>query len=313
MTHAFSETVCSASCSLAAVGADRGGHRGKYVSIPAARRQQRRRRHPVPAGPGAVPRVRRRARIVVFALGIAGGRLLLWRFRDHHHGDFGALGRRGARSIITPALDPYVMAIATVKDPDRPVRDSVAWYRIRVEALFGPVILVLVRSVHWPSAARCIFARDPEILWAFLPTYAAGFLFHPRLRRVHRAGRRVPGRNRGRSALRRHRAFRARADPKPHGSAWCFRPSRSTTSARARWCWPIPPTAANPFFRLYPDWAPIPIVVLATAATVIASQAVITGAYSLTRQAIQLGLLPRMEIRHTSARVEPGQIYHAAE
>jgi KUP system potassium uptake protein len=64
----------------------------------------------------------------------------------------------------------------------------------------------------------------------------------------------------------------------------------------------------NPFYLLYPDWALLPMVLLATAATVIASQAVITGAYSLTRQAIQLGLLPRMEIRHTSESHE-GQIY----
>src|SRR6266704_2907300 len=56
----------------------------------------------------------------------------------------------------------------------------------------------------------------------------------------------------------------------------------------------------NPFFLLYPDWAQLPMVLLATAATVIASQAVITGAYSLTRQAIGLGLLPRLEVRHTS-------------
>ena len=51
---------------------------------------------------------------------------------------------------------------------------------------------------------------------------------------------------------------------------------------------------------MFPDWALLPMVCLATAATVIASQAVITGAYSLTRQAIQLGLLPRFEIRHTA-------------
>ena len=55
-----------------------------------------------------------------------------------------------------------------------------------------------------------------------------------------------------------------------------------------------PKAIENPFFLLYPDWALLPMVVLATAATVIASQAVITGAYSLTRQAIQLGLLPRL-------------------
>ncbi len=64
----------------------------------------------------------------------------------------------------------------------------------------------------------------------------------------------------------------------------------------------------NPFYRLYPDWALIPMLIMATFATVIASQAVITGAFSLTRQAIQLGLIPRFEIRHTSASMA-GQIY----
>ena len=69
-----------------------------------------------------------------------------------------------------------------------------------------------------------------------------------------------------------------------------------------------PEVLANPFYLLYPEWALLPMVLLATAATVIASQAVITGTYSLTRQAIQLGLLPRMEIRHTSES-HAGQIY----
>ncbi|HKA77945.1 MAG TPA: potassium transporter Kup [Pseudolabrys sp.] len=69
-----------------------------------------------------------------------------------------------------------------------------------------------------------------------------------------------------------------------------------------------PKSVENPFFLLFPDWALLPMVILATAATVIASQAVITGAYSLTRQAIQLGLLPRLEIRHTSESLF-GQIY----
>jgi KUP system potassium uptake protein len=69
-----------------------------------------------------------------------------------------------------------------------------------------------------------------------------------------------------------------------------------------------PKAIDNPFFLLYPDWALLPMVLLATAATVIASQAVITGAYSLTQQAIQLGLLPRLEIRHTSEALF-GQIY----
>ena len=69
-----------------------------------------------------------------------------------------------------------------------------------------------------------------------------------------------------------------------------------------------PEAIENPLYRLYPGWALIPMVILATAATVIASQAVITGAFSFTRQAIQLGLLPRLAIRHTSESVA-GQIY----
>ena len=69
-----------------------------------------------------------------------------------------------------------------------------------------------------------------------------------------------------------------------------------------------PHAIENPFFLLYPHWALIPMVILATAATVIASQAVISGAYSLTAQGIQLGLLPRLEIRHTSES-QFGQIY----
>jgi KUP system potassium uptake protein len=69
-----------------------------------------------------------------------------------------------------------------------------------------------------------------------------------------------------------------------------------------------PSALSNPFFLMMPGWALWPMVGLATAATVIASQAVITGCYSLSRQAIQLGLLPRLEIRHTSEALA-GQIY----
>ena len=69
-----------------------------------------------------------------------------------------------------------------------------------------------------------------------------------------------------------------------------------------------PEAIASPFFHLAPDWALIPMVGLATAATVIASQAVISGAFSVARMSIQMGLLPRMQIIHTSG-MEEGQIY----
>lgn len=72
-----------------------------------------------------------------------------------------------------------------------------------------------------------------------------------------------------------------------------------------------PAAVENPFFLMAPDWARLPLVVLATMATVIASQAVISGAYSVTQQAIQLGFLPRLKILHTSEKAS-GQIYMPA-
>ena len=69
-----------------------------------------------------------------------------------------------------------------------------------------------------------------------------------------------------------------------------------------------PSASANTFYALAPHWAHYPLVILATMATIIASQAVISGVFSITRQAVQLGQLPRMEIKHTSA-TERGQIY----
>jgi KUP system potassium uptake protein len=69
-----------------------------------------------------------------------------------------------------------------------------------------------------------------------------------------------------------------------------------------------PKLVENPFFLMAPDWGRLPLVILATLATIIASQAVISGAYSVSQQAIQLGLLPRIRIQHTSAKAA-GQIY----
>lgn len=69
-----------------------------------------------------------------------------------------------------------------------------------------------------------------------------------------------------------------------------------------------PEAVKNPFYMMAPDWALVPLVILSTVATVIASQALITGAFSVTKQVIQLGYLPRLQIKHTSVR-ETGQIY----
>ena len=68
------------------------------------------------------------------------------------------------------------------------------------------------------------------------------------------------------------------------------------------------PAAEHPFFELAPSWALWPLIVIATAAAIIASQALISGSFSITRQAVQLGLAPRLDVQHTSAR-EMGQVY----
>ena len=69
-----------------------------------------------------------------------------------------------------------------------------------------------------------------------------------------------------------------------------------------------PAAVENPFYLMAPEWARLPLVFIATAATIIASQAVISGAFSVTHQAVQLGFLPRLRTEHTSARAA-GQIY----
>ena len=103
-------------------------------------------------------------------------------------------------------------------------------------------------------------------------------------------------------------AISAKRRSKPHGSVLVLPALALNYLGQGALVLADPKAIENPFFLLYPDWALLPMVVLATAATVIASQAVITGAYSITQQAIQLGLLPRLEIRHTS-EAHYGQIY----
>src|SRR5262249_46593968 len=91
------------------------------------------------------------------------------------------------------------------------------------------------------------------------------------------------------------------------GSAWCCRRCCSTISARAL-VLTDPNAIDSPFYKLAPHWALIPLVALAALATVIASQALVSGVFSLTRQAMQVGLCPRMRIVSTSSD-EAGQIY----
>jgi len=174
-----------------------------------------------------------------------------------------------------------------------------------VAALFGPVTSIWFVCIAIPGFLWVV--HDPYVLWALNPFYGIYFLIDHGLVSLFTLGA-VFLAVTGAEALYADLGHFGRG---PIQVAWLFLvlPSLALNYlgqgalvlANAR-------AVENPFFLVYPDWARIPMVVLATAATVIASQAVITGAYSLTSQAIQLGLLPRFEIRHTSAQ-QAGQIY----
>src|SRR5215211_6156300 len=150
-------------------------------------------------------------------------------------------------------------------------------------------------------------ADDPSILVALSPTYGVRFLLshgHVGLVALGAVFLTVTGAE----AL---YADMGHFGRKPIQTAWllCVLPSLAINYlGQGAMLLSHPEKLENPFFLLYPEWALLPMVALATAATIIASQAVITGAFSLTQQAIQLGLLPRMEIRRTS-ETEKGQIY----
>jgi KUP system potassium uptake protein len=175
----------------------------------------------------------------------------------------------------------------------------------KVAALFGPIMSVWFVAIALPGLTWIV--RDPGVLWALNPFYGVDFLAHHGIVGLFTLGA-VFLAVTGAEALYADLGHFGRL---PIQFAWFFLvfPALALNYlGQGALVYAHPEAVANPFFLLYPEWARIPMVVLATVATVIASQAVITGAYSLTSQAIQLGLLPRFEIRHTSAQ-QAGQIY----
>ncbi|HEY3641372.1 MAG TPA: potassium transporter Kup [Xanthobacteraceae bacterium] len=205
--------------------------------------------------------------------------------------------------IATPAFDPYIvpltMAILIVLFAVQSRGTA------KVAAFFGPIMVLWFAVMAVAGAAHV--AGKPEILLAFNPYYAVvflvghGFIGLVTLGAVFLAVT-------GAEAL---YADLGHFGRKPIQAAWLglVLPSLALNYlGQGALVLTDPRALANPFFLLYPDWALLPMVALATVATVIASQAVISGAYSLSQQAIQLGLLPRLEIRHTSEEFY-GQIY----
>jgi KUP system potassium uptake protein len=170
---------------------------------------------------------------------------------------------------------------------------------------FGPITLVWFAVVALLGLSH--IASHPEILWAISPHYALGFMFqHPGITFIILGA--VVLCVTGGEAL---YADMGHFGKKPIRLAWFSIVMPSLTLnyfGQGALLLANPQAVKNPFFMMAPDWALVPLVVLATAATVIASQALITGAFSVTKQVIQLGYLPRLQVQHTSVK-DTGQIY----
>jgi KUP system potassium uptake protein len=175
----------------------------------------------------------------------------------------------------------------------------------RVAAWFGPITLVWFFAIAATGALAIL--DNPAILSAFSPLHAASFLSTHGTIGLLALGA-VFLAVTGAEAL---YADLGHFGRRPIQVAWIvavFPALVINYLGQGALILADPSAIENPFYRMVPEWALLPMIALATAATVIASQAVITGAYSLTQQAVQLGLLPRFELRHTSAS-EKGQIY----
>jgi KUP system potassium uptake protein len=178
----------------------------------------------------------------------------------------------------------------------------------RVGNLFGPVMIV------WFSVLAALgvsqLAKDPGAFRALSPSYGAAFFFDHGAVAFVALGSVVLAVT-GAEAL---YADMGHFGREPIRRAWFLLAFPALTLnylAQGSLILRDPSTMSNPFFLLAPSWARIPVVLLATIATVIASQSVISGAFSLTHQAVQLGFLPRMRIRQTSER-SIGQVFAPA-
>ncbi|HTO67573.1 MAG TPA: potassium transporter Kup [Bradyrhizobium sp.] len=205
--------------------------------------------------------------------------------------------------LVTATFDPYVVPLTVII--------LVVLFAVQsrgtasVAAFFGPIMLVWFAVIG--IAAIPPILRHPEVLLALNPFYAVSFMLHHGMIGFVTLGA-VFLAVTGAEAL---YADLGHFGKRPIQTAWLFivLPTLALNYlGQAALVIADPKSVENPFFLMFPDWAVLPMVALATAATVIASQAVITGTYSLTRQATQLGLLPRFEIRHTS-EAHSGQIY----
>jgi KUP system potassium uptake protein len=245
--------------------------------------------------------VAHRSRHVILILGIAGASFL--------YGDaaitpaLSVISAVEGLKVITPAFENAVVPLSLAILIGLFAMQSRG--TAKVGAFFGPIILIWFAVLATIGMVRVV--ENPAVLAAFDPSYGLTFLLHNGL-----IGFTVLGlvflAVTGAETLYADLGHFGRL---PVQVAWlCLALPALTINYLGQGALVLasPQAIENPFFLMFPNWALWPVVLLTTVATVIASQAVITGAYSLTRQAIQLGLLPRFSIRHTSEEVA-GQIY----
>jgi KUP system potassium uptake protein len=205
--------------------------------------------------------------------------------------------------IVTPVFQPYVVWIT--------VAALVALFAVqkygtaRVGTLFGPLMLIWFTVL----AALGIYniVRQPSVMVALSPHYAVRFFLEHDVAAYLVLGAVFLVVTGGEALYADMGHFGAR----PIRIAWftaVFPSLLLNYYGQGAMLLTDPTTVRDPFFLMAPRWALVPLVVLSTLAAAVASQAVISGAFSLTRQAVQLAYLPRIRVRHTSAR-EIGQIY----
>jgi KUP system potassium uptake protein len=239
-------------------------------------------------------------RALLIALGLFGSALL--------YGDgmitpaISVLSAIEGLEIAAPALTTYVAPITVVVLIVLFILQRIG--TARVGAMFGPIMLVWFAVISLLGIIQIV--HEPHVLAAVNPAYGVAFFV-----RNHLHGFLVLGAVflvvTGGEAL---YADMGHFGARPIRIAWftIVFPSLLLNYFGQGALLLHTKSIEHPFFEMAPRWARLPLIALATVATVIASQAVISGAFSLTRQAVQLGYIPRIQIRHTSAR-EIGQIY----
>ena len=244
---------------------------------------------------------RARTRTIILLLGIAGAALL--------YGDgvitpaISVLSAVEGLAVATSAFQPYVVPLTVVI--------LVALFSVqslgsgRIGRLFGPVLALWFVVIALIGAWGIV--REPAVLRAFDPRYAVGYFAVNGWRGFPVLGAVVLCLTGGEALY----ADMGHFGRRPIRVAWfglAFPSLVLSYMGQGGMLLSNPATAQNPFFLSAPSWSLYPLVGLATAATIIASQGLITAVFSLTSQAAQLGLSPRFKVLHTSSR-EIGQIY----